>query len=66
MREQSEMEKLNRILKKFWEIEDVSSKQDLSIVQLDEQVALKKVEQSVIYEKQMYRVRWLTNEPAFK
>ncbi|MCU7929154.1 MAG: DUF1759 domain-containing protein, partial [Candidatus Thiodiazotropha sp. (ex Dulcina madagascariensis)] len=66
LREQSEIEQVNRILKKFWEIEDVSSQQDMPIVRIEEQMALKKVEKSIIYENQMYRVSipWKTKEPA--
>lgn len=35
-------------------------------MRIDEQIALKKVEQSIIYENQMYRdcISWKTNEPA--
>ena len=66
LREQTEIEQVNRTLKKFWEIEDVSSEQDVPIVRIEEQMALKKVEKTIIYENQMYRVSipWKRKEPA--
>ena len=49
------------------EIEDVSPLHETLIVRIEEQVELKKVEQSITYEQQMYRVGgipWKCNEPA--
>ena len=56
LREQSEIEQVNRTLKKFWDIEDVSAQQEMPVVRIEEQMAMKTVEKSIIYENQMYRV----------
>ena len=68
LREQSEIEQVNRTLKKFWDIEDVSAQQEMPVVRIEEQMALKKVEKSIIYENQMYRVGipWKTKAPDLK
>ena len=65
-RDQTELEQLNNNLKKFWEIENVSSRHELPIIRIEEQIALKKVETSLTYENQMYRVGvpWITEEPV--
>ena len=57
---------INANLKKFWEIEDVSALQETPIVQIDEKIAMKKVEKSMQYENKMYRVGipWKENEPS--
>ena len=51
---------------KFWEIENISSRHELPIIRIEEQIALKKVETSSTYENQMHRVGvpWITDEPV--
>ena len=68
LREQSEIEQVNRTLEKFREIEDVSAQQEMPVVRIGEQMAMKKVEKSIIYENQMYRVGipWKTKAPDLK
>ena len=65
-RDQTELEKLNNNLKKFWEIENVSSTHELLVVRIEEQMTLKKVKTSLAYENQRYRVGvpWKTNTPV--
>ena len=53
---ESEIEKINSTLKQFWEIEDVQSSHNVPIVRIEEQLALKMVENSLSYENHMYRV----------
>ena len=67
-RDQSEIEQVNRTLKKFWEIEEVSSQHDMPVVRLEEQMALKKVEKSITYDNQMYRVGipWKSQDVVLK
>ena len=55
-RDQTELEKLNSNLKRFWEIENVSSTHEMPIVRIEEQMASKKVETPLTYETQRYRV----------
>ena len=43
-------------MKQFWEIENVQSPHDAPIVRIEEQLALKKVESTLSFENQMYRV----------
>ena len=64
VRDTSEIERLNENLKKFWKVESISSSHETTIVRIEEQVALKKVEQSITYEEQLYRVGipWKCNE----
>ena len=66
VRDTSEIERLNANLKRFWEIESVSESNDTPIVNIEEQIALKKVERSITYGKQMFRVDipWKCDEPA--
>lgn len=65
-RDQSEIERLNANLKRFWEIEDVSSLKEPPIIRIEEQAAMKRVEQSIKFENQMYRVSipWKDREPV--
>ena len=53
-------------MKKFWETEDGQSFHEIPIVRIDEQIAMKKVEKSMEYENQMYRVGvpWKDNKPC--
>lgn len=62
----SEIEQLNQNLKKFWEIESVSTSLETPIFRIEEQLALNKVKQSFTYEQQMYRVGipWKCNDPV--
>ena len=66
VRDTSKIKRLNANLKRFWEIESVSESNETPIVNIEEQIALKKVERSITYAKQMYRVGipWKCNEPA--
>ena len=71
VRDRAGIEELNASLKRFWEIEDMTMVQtgtmgEKPIVRLEEQIALKKVEQSIQYEKNMYRVGvpWHSYEPT--
>ena len=53
---QTEIEQINSTLKQFWEIENVQSMHDAPIVRIEEQLAMKKVESTLSFENQMYRV----------
>ena len=66
VKHQSELEKINSTLKQFWEIEDVNSPQDKRIVRIEEQLAMQKVENTLLFEKQIYRVGipWKSNNSA--
>ena len=55
-RDQTELEKLNASLRKFWEIEDTPSSKEKPIIRADEQSAVSKLETSLQYENNMYRV----------
>ena len=65
-KKQAEIEQINSTLKQFWEIEHVQSPHDLPIIRIEEQMAMKQVENSLSYENQMYRVDvpWKTNDVA--
>ena len=56
VRDQTELEKLNTNLKKFWEIEDTPSSKEQPIIRVEEKSALKKLEMSLRYDDKMYRV----------
>ena len=56
MRDQTELEKLNTNLKKFWEIEDTPSSKEQPIIWVEEKSALNKLEMSLRYDDKMYRV----------
>ena len=69
-KDRAEIEQLNTNLKRFWEIDDMSvvkggTVADKPIVRIEEQSALRKVQQSIQYEGSMYRVGvpWRSNEP---
>ena len=47
---------LNSTLKQFWEIENVQSPHNAHIVRIEDQLAMKKVENTLSFENQMYRV----------
>ena len=65
VKDQSEIEGINKTLKQFWEIEDISSPHETPIIRIEDQLAVKKLENSLTYENQMYRVSvpWKTNKP---
>ena len=54
------------MLKQFWEIEDVNSPLDKPIVRIEKQLVLQKVENTLFFENQMYRVGfpWKSNNSA--
>ena len=56
VKNQSEIEQINSTLRQFWEIENVQSPHDAPIVRTEEQLAMKKVESTLSFENQMYRV----------
>lgn len=64
VKDQAEIEKINMTLKQFWEIENISSPYETPIVRIEDQLAMKKVENSLTYDDQMYRVGipWKTNK----
>ena len=66
VKHQSELEKINSTLKQFWEIEDVNSPQDKKTVRIEEQLAMQKVENTLLFENQMYRacIPWKSNNSA--
>ena len=53
---QSEIEALNSNLKRFWEIEEASPLNPTPIVQMQDQLAMRKAENSIQYDSKMYRV----------
>ncbi|MCG8034838.1 MAG: DUF1759 domain-containing protein, partial [Candidatus Thiodiazotropha taylori] len=63
VKNQAEIEQINATLKRFWEIENVQSPHDVPIVRIEEQMAVKKVESTLTFENQMYRVGipWKSN-----
>lgn len=65
VKDQSDIERTNDTLKQFWDIEDVSSPLETPIVRIEDQLALKRVESSLPYDKEMYRVSipWKRNKP---
>ena len=66
MKDTSEIEKINATLKQFWEIENVTSPDEMPMVRTEDQLAMKKVENSLTYDNQMYRVGipWVKNKPV--
>ena len=56
VKNQAEIEQINSTLKQFWEIENVQSPHDAPIVRIEEQLAMKKVENTLSFENHMYRV----------
>ena len=56
VKNQAEIQQINSTLKQFWEIENVQSPHDAPIVRIEEQLAMKKVESTLSFENQMYRV----------
>ena len=62
---QTEIKTINSTLKQFWEIADVPSRY-VPTVRLEDQLAIKKVENSLSYDNKMYRVGvpWKTNDTA--
>ena len=64
VKETSEITRLNQKLKKFWKIESTPSPHETPIVRIEEQLALKKVEESITFRNEMYRVGvpWKYNE----
>ena len=66
VKNQSEIEVINTTLKQNWEIEDVSAPHETPIIRIEDQLAMKKVKNSLTYENKMYRVSipWKMNKPA--
>lgn len=66
MKDTSEIEKINATLKQFWEIENVTSPDEMPMVRTEDQLAMKKVENSLTYDNQMYRVGipWVKYKPV--
>ena len=64
VRDQSEIQELNANLKKFLEIEETSPVNSTSVVKIEEQLALKTVENSIQYVDNMYwvGVPWIENK----
>ena len=64
---QLEIEELNFNLKRFWEIEEASPLNPTPIVQMQDQLAMRKAENSIQYVNKMYRVGvpWIENKPSF-
>ena len=56
IKKQAEIAQINSRLKQFWEIENVQSPHDAPIVRIEEQFAMKKVESTLQFENQLYRV----------
>ena len=56
VKNQAEIEQINLTLKQFWQIKNVQSSHDTPIVRIEEQLAMKKVKSTLLFEKQMYRV----------
>ena len=65
VKDQSDIEKINDTLKQFWDIENVPSPHEAPIVRIEDQLALKRVENSLTYDNEMYRVSipWKRNKP---
>ena len=66
VRGQSKIEELNSNLKRFWEIEEASPLNPTPIVQMQDQLAMRKAENSIQYDNKMYRVGvpWIENKPS--
>ena len=54
--DQTELEKMNMNLKKFWEIEDTPSSKEQPIIRVEEKSALNKLATSLCYDDKMYRL----------
>ena len=52
--DQFEMEEINSNLKRFWEVEEASPGKPTPIVQIQDQLALRKVKGSLHYDQNMY------------
>ena len=55
VKHQAETAKINATLKQFWKIEDVHSPHDVPIVCMEEQLAMKKIENTLSFENLMHR-----------
>ena len=55
MKHQVETEKINPMLKQFWEIEDVHSPHSVPIVCTEEKLAIKRVQNTLSFVKHMHR-----------
>ena len=64
-RDQLDNDELSSSLKRFWEIEGVSPSKPAPIVQIQDQIAMKKAECSLQHEQNMYRVSipWKDDKP---
>ena len=60
------IERLNDTLKRFWEIEEVSTPKETSVMSIEERSAMRTVEESNTYENSMYRVGipWRADRPT--
>ena len=56
MKDQSEIKQLNATIRKFWEIEDVSTPETKPILSIGDQIAIKNTRESIKYENGMYEV----------
>ena len=65
IRDQSEMEEINSNSKRFWEVEEASLGKPTPIVQIQDQLAMRKVDGSLHYDQNMYRVSipWKEDKP---
>ena len=65
IRDQLEMEEINSNLKRFWEVEETSLGKPTPIVQIQDQLAMRKVDGSLNYDQNMYRVSipWKEDKP---
>ena len=65
IRDQFEMEEINSNLKRFWEVEEALLGKPTPMVQIQDQLAMKKVDGSLHYDQNMYRVSipWKEDKP---
>ena len=65
IRDQFEIEEINSNLKRFWEVEEASLGKPTPIVQIQDQLAMRKVDGSLHYDQNMYRVSipWKEDKP---
>ena len=66
VKNQAEIEQINSTSKQFWDIENVQSPHDAPVVRIEEQLAMKKVERTLSFENEMYRIGipWMSDVRA--